>query len=175
MKQCGKLRFLFWGPAVKQFGQAVIGPAIAIITIIAVIKVMPAQPDILAACWLKKRFQRRMIAETALTEGVEVARLHGTQRVRGKEMVEAIPEAVPVTPAPALLLRLYGVAMQPAIDIVQIVADQLTQNAQLKFMLPAIFERIVPWSLDLPPRHYLSFPSLLLCRIKVATAQPAPL
>src|SRR6266446_5656147 len=100
----------------------------------------------ICSCWLatlsarrlKKCLQRRMIAEMELTEGVEVLRLNRTQRVGGKEMIEAIREAVPVTPAPPLLLRLPVVAMQPAIDIVQIVGAQPMQNTKLEFMLAGI-------------------------------------
>jgi hypothetical protein len=74
-----------------------------------------------------------------LTEGVEVLRLNRTQRVGGKDMIEAIREAVPVTPAPPLLLRLPIVAMQPAINIVQIVGAQSTQNIKLEFILAGVF------------------------------------
>jgi len=55
-------------------------------------------------------------------------------------MVEAILEAVPVTLAPSLLLRLPVVAMQPAIDSVQGIVAQPTQNTKLEFMLTGIFE-----------------------------------
>ncbi len=51
---------------------------ITIIIVIAVINVINAQLDILSARWLKKHFQRCMIAHVKLTEGVEVLRLYGT-------------------------------------------------------------------------------------------------
>src|SRR5260221_1079028 len=116
-----------------------------------------------------------MIAETALAEGVEVARLYGTQRVRGKEMVESMPGEVPVTPAPSLVLRLSRIAMEPAIDIVQVIGAQLTQNAQLEFMLTGIFEDVVPVSFDVAPGDNLSVLSFMLGRIEVAAEQSGPM
>jgi hypothetical protein len=76
-----------------------------------------------------------VIAQAKFAEGVEVLRLHGAQRSGSKDMIEAILELVPVTPAPSLLPCLLAIAMQPPIDIVQIVSAQLTQHAQLKFVL----------------------------------------
>lgn len=76
---------------------------------------------ILSASWLKKRLQRCMIAQVELAEGVEVLRLHGAQRVGGKDMIEAIPDAVLITPTLSLILGRLGVAMQSAKDIWQIV------------------------------------------------------
>src|ERR1700680_3520614 len=109
-----------------------------------------------------------MIAQAKLTEGVKVARLPGAQPARGKEMIEAIPDAFLVTPTPSLLLCLPDVAMQPAKDIMQIVGAQLTQNAKLEFMLAGIFEYIVPVSLEIAPGDNLSVLSLVLGRIKIA-------
>ena len=80
-----------------------------------------------------------MIAQAELAKGVEVLRLRGAQRVGGKDMIETIPDVVPVTLAPSLVLCLPGIAMRPAIDIMQVVGTQLTQNAQLEFMLMGIF------------------------------------
>ena len=77
----------------------------------------------------KHRLQRTVIAQAKFADGVQVLRLHGAKRIGGKDMIEAILEAVPVTPAPSLLPCLLGIAMQPPIDIVQIVAAQLTQHA----------------------------------------------
>ena len=94
----------------------------------------------LSARWLKKRLQRCMIAQEELAEGVEVLRLNRTQGVGGKDMIEAIPDPVSETPTPPLLLGRSGIAMLSAIDIVQIVGAQLTQNTKLEFMLTGIFE-----------------------------------
>src|SRR6266567_1534794 len=112
-----------------------------------------------------------MIAQTALAKVVEVLRLYGTQRVRGKEMVEAILEVVPVTPAPALLLPLPIVAMQPAIAIVQVIGAQPMQNTQLEFMLPGILEEVIPVSLEVAPGDDLSVLSFVLWRIEIAAEQ----
>lgn len=51
------------------------------IIVIAVIKVINAQLDILSVRRLKKHFQGRMIAQVQITERVEVLRLYRTQRV----------------------------------------------------------------------------------------------
>ena len=90
-------------------------------------------------------------------------------------MIEAILEAVPVTPAPSLLPCLLAIAMQPPIDIVQIISAQLTQHAQLEFMLTGIFEDIVPMSLVVAPGDDLSALALVLRRIEVATKQSGPM
>jgi hypothetical protein len=87
---------------------------------------------------------------------MEVLRLNGAQRVGGKDVVEAIPDAVLVTPAPSLVLCLLCIAMQLPIDIWQIVGAQLTQDPKLEFMLTRIFERIVPVSLQVAPGDDLS-------------------
>ncbi len=76
---------------------------------------------ILSARWLKKRLQRCMIAQAELAEGVEVLRLNGAQRMGGKDMIEAIPDAVLITPTPSLILGRLGVAVQSSKDIWQIV------------------------------------------------------
>jgi len=75
------------------------------------------QLGILPARWLKKRLQRCMIAQVEFAEGVEVLRLNGAQRVGGKDMIEAIPDAVLITPTPSFILGRLGVAVQPAKDI----------------------------------------------------------
>jgi len=80
-----------------------------------------------------------MIAETELTEGVKVLCLTGTQRVGGKDMIEAIPDAVLITPTPSLVLGRFGIAVQPAKDIAKIIVIQPIQDAELKFMLMVIF------------------------------------
>ena len=80
-----------------------------------------------------------MIAQAELAERVEVVRLRGAQRVGGKDMIEAMPDAVLITPAPSLVLRRFGVAMQPAKDIAEIIIIQPMQDAELKFMLTVIF------------------------------------
>src|SRR5689334_6253361 len=118
-----------------------------------------------------------MIAEAALTftEGLEVARLRGTQPPGGVEVIEAIPDAFPVTPAPPILMCLLGVAMQPTIDIVQVVGAQPMQNAQLKFMLPGIFEDVVPVPFDVAPGNDLSVLSFMLGCIEVAAEQSWPM
>jgi len=113
--------------------------AITIITVIAVISVINVRLAILSARWRKKRLQRSMIAQAELAEGVEVVRLRGAQRVGGKDMIEAMPDAVLITPAPSLVLRRFGVAMQPAKDIAEIIIIQPMQDAELKFMLTVIF------------------------------------
>src|SRR5579871_4060874 len=139
------------------------------IIVIAVIKLINAPLDILSVRRLKKHFQGRMIAQVQLTERVEVLRLHGTQRVRGQEMIEAIRIVVPVTPAPPILLCLPIVAMQPAIDIVQIVGVQPTQNTKLEFMLAGVFEDRAPVSLDVAPGDDLPVLALVLRCAEVAT------
>jgi hypothetical protein len=116
-----------------------------------------------------------MIAETALVEGVEVPCLMGTQDVGDKDMIEAIPDVVPITPTPPLLLRLPGIAMQTAIDIVQVVSAQLTQNTKLEFMLAGIFEDVVPVSLEVAPGDDLSVLSFVLWRIEIAAEQSGPI
>jgi hypothetical protein len=58
-----------------------------------------------------------MIAQVELTEGMEVLCLMGTRVVGSKKMIEAILEAVLVTPTPPLALGRPGIAMQTAIDI----------------------------------------------------------
>src|SRR5712691_6936903 len=90
-------------------------------------------------------------------------------------MIEAILELVPVTPTPSLLPCLLAIAMQATIDILQIVFAQLTQHAQLEFMLTRIFEDIVSMSLNVAPGDDLSVLALVLRRSEVATEQPRPL
>src|SRR5579863_5881543 len=90
-------------------------------------------------------------------------------------MIEAIPVEVSVTPAPPLALRLPGVAMKPTIDIVQVVAPQILQNAKLKFMLTGIFEEIPPVSFEIAPGNDLPVLALALRCIEVAAEQPGPM
>lgn len=90
-------------------------------------------------------------------------------------MIESILEAIPVTPTPSLLPCLLGIAMQPSIDIMQIVGAQLPQHAQLEFMLTRIFEDIAFTSLVVAPGDDLSVLMLVLRRIEVATEQPGPM
>jgi hypothetical protein len=116
-----------------------------------------------------------VIAQAKFEVRVEVLRLHGEKRLGGKDMIEAILEAVPVTPAPSLLPCLLGIAMQPPIDIVQIVGAQLLQHTQLEFMLTRIFEYIASSSLDVAPGNNLSVFALVLRRIEVATEEPGPM
>ena len=86
-------------------------------------------------------------------------------------MVEAIPCEFPGTPAPSLSLLLTGIAMQPAIDIVQVISAQLTQNAQFEFMLMGIFEDVVPVSFEVAPGDDLAVLSFMLGRIEIAAEQ----
>lgn len=52
-----------------------------------------------------------MIAQVELAGEVEVLRLNGAQSLGGKDMIETIPDAVPVTPTPSLILGKFGIAM----------------------------------------------------------------
>src|SRR5712691_600635 len=90
-------------------------------------------------------------------------------------MIEAILELVPVTPTPSLLPCLLAIAMQATIDILQIVFAQLTQHAQLEFMLTRNFEDIVSMSLNVAPGDDLSALALVLRRIEVPTKQSGPM
>ena len=101
--------------------------------------------------------------------------MHRGKRIGGKDMIEAILEAVPVTPAPSLLPCLLGIAMHLPIDVVQIVGAQLTEHKQLEFMLTGIFEDIVPMSLVVAPGDDLSALALVLRRIEVPTKQSGPM
>jgi hypothetical protein len=112
-----------------------------------------------------------VITQTKFEEGVEVLRLHGEKRLGGKDMIKTILKALPARPAPSLLPCLLGIAMQPPIDIVQIVGAQLLQHTQLEFMLTRIFEDIATTSLDVAPGDDLPVFVLVLRCIEVATEQ----